>query len=197
LLGTPYCKDPLGGAPGETDPPALSLHCFDCITYIETAVAVASSSTVDEYVRQLNVLRYREGSLFWADRLHYFSLWLESNEGKGVLEILVPRENPVREQKVLSTVSGLPIIRKEIEAHPWDAAAIDARASIIGFVSRRTELDVFHVGIVTDRGRLLRHASESAGKVIEEPLVQFLAREDGKGLLTARLREPGETDGWR
>lgn len=194
LLGTPYCRDPLGGSPGETDPPAFSLHCFDCVTYVETAVAVALSSTVDEYVEQLHQLRYRKGSLFWADRLHYFSLWLESNDAKGVLEILAPYENPLREQKSLSTVSGLPIIRREIVAHPWDSAVIDARACIIGFVSRDAELDVFHVGIVAARGRLLRHASESAGKVIEEPLGEFLAQEDGKGLLMARLKEPGETD---
>jgi hypothetical protein len=190
LLGTPYCSDPLGGSPGETDPPAFSLHCFDCVTYVETAVALALSHTPDEYVQHLTMLRYRGGSLFWADRLHYFSLWLESNEEKGVLEILVPEENVIREQKRLETVPGLPIMHTVIEAHPWDAIVIDAQASIIGFVSRRSELDVFHVGILADEGRLLRHASESAGMVIEEPLNQFVARENGSGLLLARLKEP-------
>ena len=192
LLGMPYCSDPLGGAPGETDPPAFSLHCFDCVTYVETALAIALSHTLTEYVQLITKLRYREGSLFWTDRLHYFSLWLESNEAKGVLEILAPHEDGLRLQKRLQVVSGLPIIRRVIEAHPWNTRVIDPEASLIGFVSQRIDLDVFHVGILANGGQLLRHASESAGAVIEEPLNSFLAREDGHGLLLARLKEPEE-----
>jgi hypothetical protein len=176
------------------DPPAYSFHCLDCVTYIETALAVALSHTAEEYARQLILLRYRSGTLFWADRLHYFSQWLESNHEKGVLEILAPQENPVHEQKRLQAVPGIPIVPKMIEAHPWDATAVDPRACVIGLVSSRHELDVFHVGMVADRGRVLRHASESAGEVIEEPLIEFLTREEGSGLLMARLREPEEID---
>jgi hypothetical protein len=195
FLGTPYCKEPVGGSPGEIDPPGFSLDCFDCATYVETAIAVALSTTTAEYIQVLTMLRYERGSRFWADRLHYFSLWLDSNEAKGMLEILPPKENVIRERKALRVVPGFPVCHKEIEAHPWDIAAIDARAGIIGFVSQQVELDVFHVGIVADGGRVLRHASASAGEVIEEPLSEFLEHEEGGGVLMARLREAEDSGG--
>jgi hypothetical protein len=49
---------------------------------------------------------------------------------------------------------------------------------IIGFVSRRPVLDYFHTGFAMLGSKselLLRHASESRGRVVDEPVQRFLA----------------------
>jgi hypothetical protein len=53
-----------------------------------------------------------------------------------------------------------------------------ADGDIIGFVSRRPNLDFFHTGLVIiGKGDtvLLRHASQSRRRVLEEPLERFVA----------------------
>jgi hypothetical protein len=49
---------------------------------------------------------------------------------------------------------------------------------VIGFVSRRSNLDFFHTGfvIVGRKGELLlRHASQSRGRVLDDQMERFLA----------------------
>ena len=49
---------------------------------------------------------------------------------------------------------------------------------IVGFVSRRPNLDYFHAGLVAfaaDRTLLLRHASESRSRVLDERMDRFVA----------------------
>ena len=51
------------------------------------------------------------------------------------------------------------------------------RGDVVGFVSRRSWLDYFHTGFVTFDGKgevLLRHASQSRGRVIDQPMKSFL-----------------------
>ncbi len=52
-----------------------------------------------------------------------------------------------------------------------------ATGDIVGFVSRRRDLDYFHCGFVVRGGALLlRHASESHRRVLDERMENFLAR---------------------
>jgi len=56
-------------------------------------------------------------------------------------------------------------------------AALQA-GDVIGFISRRAELDYFHTGFIAfnRRGSLvLRHASQSHGKVIDQDMRSFVA----------------------
>ncbi len=187
FVRTPYCSNPLGGIPGELDPPAYSLDCFDCMTFVEATAAIALSRTPDEYVMWIDRLRYRGSSKFWANRLHYFSLWLESNWSKGILELVLPESAEVNISRRLDLVTGIGAKNVEIVAHPWEEHPNIASANIIGFVSLRSNLDVFHVGILGREGKTLFHASESVGEVVREPLTDFLSREEGAGLLLARI----------
>ena len=56
--------------------------------------------------------------------------------------------------------------------------AVLQSGDIVGFVSRRSNLDYFHAGFVAfarDRTLLLRHASESRRRVLDERMDRFLA----------------------
>jgi len=189
FVGTPYCSNPIGGAPGELDPPAYSLDCFDCVTFVETAAAIALSRTPVDYPIRLDRMRYLGSSSFWTNRLHYFSLWLDSNRSKGIIEPILPRDEGVIVSRRLDIVKGVSVENVKIVAHRWEEPADAASADIIAFVSVQPNLDVFHVGILADEGKTLFHASESGGQVAGEPLTDFLAGEDGAGLLLARIVE--------
>ncbi|MFC1889276.1 N-acetylmuramoyl-L-alanine amidase-like domain-containing protein, partial [Thermodesulfobacteriota bacterium] len=63
---------------------------------------------------------------------------------------------------------------------------------LVFFVSTRETLDVFHTGILVwgGTGLVLRHASRSRGRVIEEELAAFLAENHMAGVIVVRPLQP-------
>ena len=90
--GRPY----LGGTLDEpaTETLVVRLDGFDCVTFIETVLAMARSvqtgdTTYAGFARRLAEQRYRNGTLQgYCSRLHYFTEWLADNENKGIVERL-------------------------------------------------------------------------------------------------------------
>ncbi len=99
--GTPYEAYTLeaylkaGGSPSRTEPLTLHLDRFDCVSLVESCLAVARvahgpgapawSSFADEMER----MRYRGGVREgYVSRLHYFSEWLDDNARRGLVTIL-------------------------------------------------------------------------------------------------------------
>jgi hypothetical protein len=72
----------------------VDLLGFDCVTYVENAVALAQSvvtgePTYESYVRNLEALRYRGGTLDgYCSRLHYFTDWMRDNAERGNVELV-------------------------------------------------------------------------------------------------------------
>ena len=89
FLGAPYVENPLD-PPGE-EHLVVNLHAFDCVTFVETSLALARcvkamASSYQDYTRELRRIRYRSGVMKgYASRLHYFSDWIRDNEEKGVV----------------------------------------------------------------------------------------------------------------
>ncbi|PSQ95589.1 MAG: DUF1460 domain-containing protein [Bacteroidetes bacterium SW_9_63_38] len=88
--GRPYLEGTL-----DTDPPetlVVHLDGFDCVTFIETVLAMArglktGNRTYAGFIRRLAEQRYRGGTLQgYCSRLHYFTEWMADNETKGVVE---------------------------------------------------------------------------------------------------------------
>ena len=86
------------GAPylvGTLDEPAeetlvVRLDGFDCVTFVETAWAMARGIQEQDYAyasfaRRLAQQRYRSGTLGYCQRLHYFTDWIDANERRGLL----------------------------------------------------------------------------------------------------------------
>lgn len=190
LLGARYALSPLGEGTGEDPDPRFRLDAFDCVTFVETALALGSAATLDEARRALDDIRYRS-RIHLADRLHeVLSQWIPSNVAKGWIapasrevagdaarvEAVTYRADRWRRlaasgQRLTGVpLDEAPVGRFEVEVVPVAAlAAVAARIpdGTLLFVVRAERDDrltrVSHAGLVVvrDGRRLVRHASAS------------------------------------
>lgn len=187
-----YAQDPLGGGPGLKEVFRASLGAFDCVTYMESVLALAASSNADEFVTHLREIRYRNGKVDWFERNHYMSAWLANNKRLGTLADLTRGRETIAKSRTLDVIDGLPSRRVTFRCFPKRRfATIKHRirtGDLILFVSTRKHLDVFHTGILIRRNDrvLLRHATRSAGRVIEQDLAAFLKKNRMSGFILAR-----------
>lgn len=100
-VGTPYVAFTLeeyiraGGNPSGMEPLALSLTRFDCVSLVESCLAVtrvaddAGDPTWERFGREMERMRYRDGERRdYASRLHYFSEWISDGARRGLLRDL-------------------------------------------------------------------------------------------------------------
>jgi N-acetylmuramoyl-L-alanine amidase-like protein len=192
FLGCGYAQDPLSGGPNLKEAFQASLEAFDCVTYMESVLALAVSSTADEFAAHLRQIRYRNGKVDWFERNHYMASWLANNKRLGALADLTRGPETIAKTRTLDVVQGLPSRRVTFRLFPKRRlAAIRSRirtGDLILFVSTKKHLDVFHTGILIrcDDRVLLRHATRSAGKVIEQDLSDFLKKNRMTGFILAR-----------
>ncbi len=91
LLGAPYKYGPLGEGPkGKYDrDPIFRLDRFDCVTFIETVIALALSKSLPQAVRELQKIRYRGGKISYQTRNHFtVGQWLPVNSSAGYLRLI-------------------------------------------------------------------------------------------------------------
>ncbi|MGK2962019.1 MAG: N-acetylmuramoyl-L-alanine amidase-like domain-containing protein [Gemmatimonadaceae bacterium] len=100
-VGTPYEAFTLeayikeGGNPVQREPLALTLTRFDCVTLVESCLAIARASASaaqpswQQFGREVERMRYRGGRRrSYASRLHYFSEWISDGENRGLVRDL-------------------------------------------------------------------------------------------------------------
>src|SRR5438105_782174 len=100
-IGSPYEAFMLeayikaGGNPAGLEPLALSLTRFDCVTLVESCLAVARASAKsvtpswEDFGHEIERMRYRGGKREgYATRLHYFSEWISDGEKRGLVRDL-------------------------------------------------------------------------------------------------------------
>ena len=189
LLGLPYEPDPLGDGEGDR----FRLDTFDCMSFVETAVALGSSRTLAEAARALDDVRY-QGAPRRAERHHeVLSQWLPANVARGYLAEATPAiaaDRALREERVYTAegwdalhrtgraIVGLPRALEPIGRYgawvvaPEDVLTVAARIpdGALVFVVRtddpRRASRVTHAGLVVvgrDGARRVRHATSSTG----------------------------------
>ncbi len=201
FLGTPYVLSPLGEGEGRDADPLVRWDAVDCVTMVEESFAL-SMSTPESLLPSLTKLRY-DGAPSWENRLHIMeSQWLPENVKRGLLRD-VTREwggDATRSvKKVLSAATwkekgavGLAIPETKQSRGTWEFDLIpaevaaqklkDAPAGLLVVVVRADRpwlvTRVSHVGVLvqTPKGPMLRHASRSFKKVVDEPLARYLSR---------------------
>jgi hypothetical protein len=192
FVGSNYEENPLGGGPDSLELFVVSFKDFDCVTYMETVLALACSKTQSAFFRELRGLRYQNGRVTWFHRNHFMTDWLRRNTERGALANLTRGRNTIKKTR---TVSGVPGIQPhEITFRCFQKrsfAKITDRirtGDLIMFVSTKKQLDVFHTGILIRGGNriLMRHATRSAGKVIEQDVRDFLKSNRMSGFILAR-----------
>ena len=103
-VGSPYVPYTLeaylraGGSPRRTEPLTLSLTRFDCVSLVESCLAVARAAAAADahgasswarVGREVERMRYRGGvRRGYASRLHYFSEWIADGERRGLVHDL-------------------------------------------------------------------------------------------------------------
>ncbi|HWV38731.1 MAG TPA: N-acetylmuramoyl-L-alanine amidase-like domain-containing protein [Vulgatibacter sp.] len=203
FLGTPYRNSPLGEGAGIDPDPRLRWDAVDCLTLIETAIAVGEARSPAEVEPILDDIRYADGKPpAFDNRLHLMEAqWIPDLQRKGYLREATARfggdavvhasiSYGASEWKVRTRLRSLPWQPSLEGTHtiPYlplaDAAKVAdtlpegllvnvVRAPVPGAVSLVTHSGIL---VIEDGRRFVRHAALRQAQVIDEPLDRFIAR---------------------
>ncbi len=182
LRGTTYEGYTLIGGPRSPERFVVRDDAFDCVTFCETVLAASIARNIGEFEPVLRAIRYHNGVVTWRERNHYFYEWSRHNiENKTCRTVEL--DGAIEIAKTVDTQAGLDKRHFAMRVIPSAALLVQQAAlqsgDIIGFVSHRPNLDYFHIGFVAfgDKGELLlRHASQSRHRVLDESLPRFMAK---------------------
>jgi len=181
LLGVRYQANTLIGSPKLPERFVVRDDAFDCVTFCEVVLAAAIARDIGEFETLLRRIRYDRGNVQYDQRNHYFADWCKRNIENGICRP-VKIEPSIVIDKTLTW-------HREFGQHPVSISAIAketllesakllAPGDIIGFTSRRVGLDYYHTGLVAfgKTGELLlRNASQSRGRVVEDKMATFVS----------------------
>jgi N-acetylmuramoyl-L-alanine amidase-like len=196
LRGTRYRAYTLIGGPHRPEKFVVRDDAFDCVTYCETVLAAARARSPEEFDGLLRKIRYHNGVVEWRERNHYFFDWCQRNVDNGLCRWL-DMAGAVNIHKSCDSQKGLGTRRFTMRVIPRAVflanQSLLQAGDIIGFVSRRSDLDYFHAGLIAfghDNTLLLRHASESDHRVLDERMGYFLAHWHVRYVSLLRPLEP-------
>jgi D-alanyl-D-alanine carboxypeptidase/D-alanyl-D-alanine-endopeptidase (penicillin-binding protein 4) len=199
LLERPYFLGPTGeGRFGRIEPaPLLDLDRFDCVTYIESAMALSLSAQPRDMLPRILGLRYGSDTVDYPTRNHYFvEDWLKRNAALTKV-VRFPGDSllkkPIDKQKFYAA-KKLPVPASnpvaDIAFMPYDkAVAMMANWTHgekflgVAFVTDIPGLDVTHTGFLVADGKnppVLRNASQLVHKVADMPFKEYLEARKGK-----------------
>jgi len=206
IRGAVYARSPLGEGRGPDDDPRIRFDAFDCTTWVETALALA---TCDErtLLERLDAIRYAGSAVDFAARRHLITAqWVPGLEAAGLVRRTTRRDFPEVARPIRFRLDAARWAKRRIartlvlpeEAVPRGAYRVDviplayARAhperlapgTIIHLVRvdwHRAPDVVTHQGLVLERDgrRFVRHASARRGRVIDETVTAFVERFEG------------------
>jgi hypothetical protein len=192
FIDCPYVTNSLVGSPDLPEQLVIKLDGFDCVTYMETVLALALSETAEQFRDNLIRIRYQNGEVEWRKRNHYMVDWWRNNEQQGLIVDLTRGSDSVEKNRELAAIKELPTRRISFRLFPKkNFKRVEKRlqaGDFICFGSTKKSLDVFHAGIIIRRDDkiLLRHASRTARKVIEQDVTDFLQNNRMSGLVLLR-----------
>lgn len=208
MLGAKYVNDPLGEGKGFDADPFLRDDAFDCVTYVETAIAKAKAvgdESEEEVLRHKIEISYINGKAEYIWRKHFFeldqvqdvTLWQDITEK---LNLPVKKISGVIDKKswlakkdaklksdfkpqaiTLTYISKSEDLTKIYEKLP--------EVSVVGIVVDNPKLkaeiasDAFisHVGFLINKDKKLifRHASQISRQVTEEDFLEYINKMKG------------------
>jgi N-acetylmuramoyl-L-alanine amidase-like len=196
FLGARYRGYTLIGGPHRRERFVVRDDGFDCVTYCETVLAAAMAHKPAAFAATLRAIRYHHGDVEWRQRNHYFFEWSAHNVANGACRVIA-MDGEVEVDKTVTWHRALG--RRHFAMHVVPSAVFLANrdklltGDIVGFVTRRPNLDYFHVGFVAFGAKgefLLRHASEHHGRVLDEPMTRFCAQNHVRYVTLLRPLEP-------
>jgi hypothetical protein len=196
LMGRPNVENSLVGGPETAEVLTISLEAFDCVTYIEAVLGLAFSRSVSAVVTTIRDLRYEGGVIDWRRRNHYMVDWARNNEVRGMIDNLTKGPHTVEKTRTLGSINGLPARQAIFRCFPRQRLPQMSpeceTGDLILFASTKKRLDVFHVGLLVRRedSLMMRHATRTAGCVIEQNLEEFIQNNRMSGFILLRPVQP-------
>ncbi len=161
LLGVPYLPSPLGEGAGRDPDPRFRLDAFDCMTLVETAVALGSAASLDDARAALDDVRYSGTPSYVARNHEVLSQWIPANVAKGWISDATAR------------LAGVPVSTASKEYSPASWAAVRAAGRGIPWLPRsRLPAGRFEVSIVAPAD------VPAAARQLPEGTVVFVVRAD-------------------
>jgi hypothetical protein len=208
FLGTPYGFSPLGEGEGEDADPLFRWDLVDCLTFVEETMALSLADTWEKVLPLLNDIRYEKGSPSYEARNHIMEAqWLPFNLKKGYLKSLAPEGHVKQTQKRLTSVTWGHAEGKSLKlpagARPMGHFSMEMiplaqalplfskwpEGSLVVFIradspSRITRIR--HLGFLVHgpKAPMLRHASRTFKKVVDEPMESYIRRNLAHGSWT-------------
>lgn len=184
FLGCPYSAAPLKGSTQIHEELVVSFESFDCVTYVETVLALALVETPEQFLSELINIRYLNGEVDWFSRNHYMVDWVERNEARGLLYNLTQSISHITVERTLSSLANYPTQQRALSYIPvpeflTHASEVQA-GDILCFGTTTDNLDVRHLGFIFPGefpgDLILRHAAKAKSGVVDESLQEFLLR---------------------
>ncbi|MDP2342574.1 MAG: DUF1460 domain-containing protein [Deltaproteobacteria bacterium] len=205
FLDAPYVLSPLGEGAGVDPDPRLRFDAFDCTTFVETAMALALASDLDDARVVLDHIRYKSGVVDYAARRHFPEAeWIPQLVTTGLLVDVtrtIGGAAVTSETKKLDVTvwrkakhEGLPKLDDAripagvfaLDVWRLDDAALHADLIPAGTILHLVRVDfanvpvrVSHQGLVLEKDgkKFIRHAADRMHhRVVDEPLDRFFSR---------------------
>jgi hypothetical protein len=179
LRGVRYQANTLIGGPRRQEVFVVREDAFDCVTFCEVVLAAARARNFEEFEAALLRIRYEHGQVKWEERNHYFGQW-----SQRAVENRICRAVDLPSVAIDKEVNWGNLGRKRVSFAAISAPTLLAgkeslqAGDVIGFVSRRTNMDFYHTGLIAfggDGALLLRHASRSRRRILDERMDTFVA----------------------
>ncbi|MFC1586364.1 D-alanyl-D-alanine carboxypeptidase/D-alanyl-D-alanine-endopeptidase [Fibrobacterota bacterium] len=200
LEGSPYFLGPTGeGLGARIDPnPVIDITRFDCVTFIESVMALAMSKTYDTLLSSLTRIRYFDYPPSYLTRKHFFvEDWIGKSPGyvkpfrfpgdttlsrtTGKKRFFKMKQLDYPKKDPTTPLSYLPYGKALKMVETW---TYGKRFLGVAFVTEEIDwLWVTHTGFLDATGKgppLLRHASSTGGQVLTENFSDYLLRRKGK-----------------
>ncbi|MFN7931624.1 MAG: DUF1460 domain-containing protein [Blastocatellia bacterium] len=195
FIGQPYIIGPLIGSDTEPEVFTATYDGFDCVTYLETCLALAWAKKVEEVNDILRAIRYRNGNVKWEDRLHYTTDWSQYHAKRGVLKDITRGDDTLSRTKEINWLKCFAprtITYRYFPKRKLNKVSKQFRdGDLIYFASTRKGLDTFHVGMLfwVDGKLVMRHSAKSKGGVVEQELAEFVKVNTMPGFIVTRPQE--------
>ncbi len=194
-----YITDALQGIPtkydtltpkGSDEKLVVDFTAMDCVTFVETALAMANADSYGTFVQNLIKMRYKNGAISWKERNHYMIKdWATHNAGSFVSDATegLAEGNTQTAQRALTYIDRDGDGRPEAEKTTFTYIPRESLASvqkniregdIIVFISKKTNLDAEHTGFARwKNGELYLFHAKQKNEVQQDPLslTEYLA----------------------
>lgn len=97
FIGVPYVAHTLDN--NKEEQLVVNTRELDCTTFVENVLALTlcaseGKTRFEDFLVKLKQIRYRGGQLAYANRLHYFTDWIEDNQKMGFVKKVESKSKP-------------------------------------------------------------------------------------------------------